>query len=302
MQTLNSENPATKGQKSAQFVTPLHLLLPPKRTTNPTSSLQNLEHARSLLLQLEHTASTQKIASRKTALQSDLQSKRALIKHLNQRLYELNQLDDSNASDSDAGSAASDSEDSDLFPSYAPANKAADAGIERRQTAGDEAMREAAEGLTSTLRARKGAGAGTSSRQAKNTDTDTGTGTGSDLFTARQNPSADPHLAQTETLLEHNRTEQESLTSSLLAMAQQLKTQSVRFGSTLEADKGVLDRAVTGLDKGALGMEAAGQRMGTLRRMTEGKGWWGRIKLYAIIFMLWVAAFLIVFAMPKLRF
>ena len=51
-----------------------------------------------------------------------------------------------------------------------------------------------------------------------------------------------------------------------------------------------------------MGMEAAGNRMGALRRMTEGKGWWGRIRLYAIIAALWVAAFLLVFVGPKLRF
>lgn len=85
-------------------------------------------------------------------------------------------------------------------------------------------------------------------------------------------------------------------------MAKQLKQQSVHFGQTLEGDKGILDRAVSGLDKNTQGMDAASQRMGTLRRMTEGKGWWDRIKLYGMIFGLWVMAFLIVFVGPKIRF
>jgi hypothetical protein len=42
--------------------------------------------------------------------------------------------------------------------------------------------------------------------------------------------------------------------------------------------------------------------MGTLRRMTEGKGWWDRIKLYGMIAGLWLIAFLIVFVGPKIRF
>jgi hypothetical protein len=85
-------------------------------------------------------------------------------------------------------------------------------------------------------------------------------------------------------------------------MARQLKQQSLHFHQTLEGDKSVVDRALSGLDKNALGMEAAGQKMGTLRRMTEGKGWWDRMKLYALIFVLWVAAFLLVFVGPKIRF
>ena len=85
-------------------------------------------------------------------------------------------------------------------------------------------------------------------------------------------------------------------------MARELKSSSLQFSSTLESDKGVLDRAVEGLDNSSSGLEAAQSRMGVLRRMTEGKGWWGRMKLYAIIFGLWVAAFLIVFVGPKIRF
>jgi hypothetical protein len=76
----------------------------------------------------------------------------------------------------------------------------------------------------------------------------------------------------------------------------------MQFASSLENEKEVLRRAETGLDKNSMGMEAAGNRMGALRRMTEGKGWWGRIKLYAIIAALWIAAFLLVFVGPKLRF
>lgn len=129
------------------------------------------------------------------------------------------------------------------------------------------------------------------------------TATGSSLFPSKAKATTgDPSITQTDAMLSQNRTEQDALTSGLLEMAKQLKQQSVHFGQTLEGDKGVLDRAVSGLDKNQLGMEAAGQRMGTLRRMTEGKGWWDRMKLYALIFGLWVAAFLIVFVGPKIRF
>ena len=85
-------------------------------------------------------------------------------------------------------------------------------------------------------------------------------------------------------------------------MAKQLKQQSIHFGNTLEGDKSIVDRTLAGLDKNTLNMDAASRTMGTLRRMTEGKGWWDRMKLYAMIAGLWLIAFLIVFVGPKIRF
>lgn len=56
------------------------------------------------------------------------------------------------------------------------------------------------------------------------------------------------------------------------------------------------------MDRNVTGLEAASKRMGYLRQMSEGKGWWGRMMLYAWIFGLMFAAFFIVAFMPKLRF
>jgi hypothetical protein len=106
----------------------------------------------------------------------------------------------------------------------------------------------------------------------------------------------------TEKELSTHRMEQEDLTSSLLTLASQLKSSSKTFQSTLEGEKSALDRAVSGIDRTSTTMEAAGKRMGLLRKMTEGKGWWGRMMLYAWIFGLWVVAILIVFVGPNLRF
>ena len=114
-------------------------------------------------------------------------------------------------------------------------------------------------------------------------------------------PQPDERAAAEQELSSH-RLEQEDLTSSLLSLAGQLKASSQSFQTTLENEKSVLDRAVQGIDKTSTTMEAAGKRMGMLRRMTEGKGWWGRMMLYAWIFGLWVVAVLIVFVGPKLRF
>ena len=103
-------------------------------------------------------------------------------------------------------------------------------------------------------------------------------------------------------LLAHNDIESTNLTASLLALAQSLKASSTAFSTSLEADTETLNRATEGLDKNTTGMEAAGKRMSLLKRMSEGKGWWGRMMLYAWIGGLWVVAILLVFAGPKLRF
>ncbi|KAL4986402.1 hypothetical protein BDW68DRAFT_163342 [Aspergillus falconensis] len=129
----------------------------------------------------------------------------------------------------------------------------------------------------------------------------TATATGSSLHDAAK-ISGPQTGAETEEALATDRLEQENLTSSLLDLATQLKTSSQQFQASLEAEKSVLARAAEGLDRTTGNLAAAERRMGMLRRMTEGKGWWGRVVLYAWIFALWVVAILIVFIGPKLRF
>ncbi|KAH9866140.1 hypothetical protein J1614_008704 [Plenodomus biglobosus] len=249
----------------------------------------NIEHARTLLLNLEHSASTIPSKSKKTALQADLQRKRELIKQLNQRIYELNQLDDT-----ESEASVDSEEDEDQFPSYAPRVKAnAGRDVAASEGQGNEALHNAAQNLASELRRRGKADAGEGAQAAS----------GNSLFPSKSTTTTgDVSQANTDALLSHDRGEQETLTTSLLEMAKQLKQQSIQFGSTLEGDKGILDRALSGLDKNTINMDAASKRMGTLRRMTEGKGWWDRIKLYGMIAGLWLIAFLIVFVGPKIRF
>jgi hypothetical protein len=238
---------------------------------------QNIEHARTLLLSLEHSAASLPTKSKKSAMQTDLQQKRDVLKQLNQRLDELTQADIDDDSD---GSVDSEDENEDNYPSYAPHRKADD-GIEVTSTSGQgsQALEDAAQILASEVRRRAGMG---SSEGAS--------ATGNSLFSSKPTTTT---TDTTEATLSHDRSEQEGLTNSLLEMAKQLKQQSIHFGRTLESDTGVLDRAVSALDTSSQGMDAAGQRIGTLRRMTEGKGWWDRMKLYAMISGLWVAIFLV---------
>lgn len=87
----------------------------------------------------------------------------------------------------------------------------------------------------------------------------------------------------------------------MLGLAQALKASSINFSQSLETEKDTLKRAEKGLDQNAQGMDAAERNMGMLRRMTEGKGWWGRIRLYAMIGALWFFCFVLVFVVPKIR-
>ncbi|KAG2170028.1 hypothetical protein VTO58DRAFT_108490 [Aureobasidium pullulans] len=254
----------------------------------------NVEYARTLLLRLEHNAADIKTQSRKSTIQADLQTKRDLIKKLNTRLIELNQLA-SLQEDSDSSSDEEEDEESQgqAVREFAPAVSTSDTLDTDPSLTSPQ---QAAQDLANNLRSRK--------PNATNSNASADSATTSALFNNRtaQTPTANREKLSTEQVLDSANRDQDILTTSLVALAQSLKQSSLSFASSLDAEKEVLRRAEGGLDKNSMGMEAAGNRMGALRRMTEGKGWWGRIRLYAIIAALWVAAFLLVFVGPKLRF
>ena len=74
------------------------------------------------------------------------------------------------------------------------------------------------------------------------------------------------------------------------------------YYSVLEQDKGLLDRALEGLDQNVSAMGMASKGMKTLQRMNEEQGFWGRLKLQLLIAGMWLVAILLVFVAPKLRF
>lgn len=125
------------------------------------------------------------------------------------------------------------------------------------------------------------------------------------LFANRRKPTAaEPQTstATAEAILDHQKQEQDALSDSILKMASALKSSSKKFSTTLEADKDVVGRAGEGMEKTERGMEAARGRMGVLKKMTEGKGWWGRMILYAWVYGLMLTLVIFVFVLPKLRF
>lgn len=247
----------------------------------------NIEHARTLLLTLEKQSSTIRIQTQRQQTQADLQSKRELVKKLNARLQELNQLGEE---EDDEDSDGEDSEEGDqMMANYAPARTDTQDGIDAAGSDGPQIPAPPSE-----LRSRRPPQASDNKDAASTTARE-------QLFADRSQRSQDPTLSQSETLLSHNRTEQETLTTSLIGLAKALKESSIQFSSSLDTEKDVLKRAEGGLDKSSQGMEAAHRNMSLLRRMSEGQGWWGRIKLYAFIFGLWIVCFLVVFIGPKLR-
>jgi outer membrane biosynthesis protein TonB len=108
--------------------------------------------------------------------------------------------------------------------------------------------------------------------------------------------------ATEEAILDHHRQEQDALSESILKLASELKASSQAFSAALEEDKEVVDRAGKGMSKTEQAMEGVTRRMGMLTRMTEGEGWWGRMRLYVVVYGLMVLLVLLVGVGPKLRF
>ena len=256
---------------------------------------QNLEYARSLLTRLERDASKLKNQTRRQETQADLVGKREVLQMLHGRLQELNELgahqleeDESSEGEDLLGEYTPDEEEEpetegDPSPTD-PAPPVTTSAIKStHMTADSEPIPALKPEPTSTLRARN--------RQVESEKAELFSGASTGLSTATA-----------EALMTHNRTEQESLTNSLLNMAQALKSSSHSFASALEEEKSILNRAAEGLDKNEQGLEAAQRRMGFLRTYTEGRGWWGRMLMYVWIAGLMVAALVITFVLPKLRF
>lgn len=281
----------------------------PHTTYERAKQQHNIEHARTLLLTLEKQSATIRTQSQRQEVQADLQRKREVIKRLGARLQEAQDEDSEEDEDQDEGSDVEGGQHG-RDVSYEPARKDTDAGLDTGQTPAMQAevlsqqaqQTQQQQQQPPSLRSRNPQtflSASDNRSAASTTARET-------LFSGRPKDTTTTtttksNLSKSETLLTHNRTEQENLTTSLLSLASALKTSSLQFSSSLETEKEVLKRAEGGLDKSAQGMEAAERKMGTLRRMSEGQGWWGRIKLYGFIFGLWVVCFVLVFAGPKIR-
>ncbi|KZL67529.1 synaptobrevin [Colletotrichum incanum] len=301
----------------------------------------NLDYARSLLTRVEQEAMHVKLLSRRQDMQADLNRKRELLERLVDRMHDLEQLheeEDDNSSDGEdiladiipTPSESMDSRSTDIptedtgdqdeddepeIPDLPPPVSAlptepsqpspAPAASEAEQYSSyktPQTTTELGTTTTQTLRSRGPA------RPDSPSATTTATARAALFASRRSNTSKSTasapvsSTATAEAILDQQRAEQDALSESILKMASALKASSQKFSDTLEQDKNVVSRAADGMDKTERSMDAASRRMGTLRKMTEGKGWWGRMILYAWVYGLMVALILMVFVMPKLRF
>ncbi|CAP92294.1 hypothetical protein E8E15_003112 [Penicillium rubens] len=275
---------------------------------------KNVEYARSLLTQLERSLPQIKALNRKHEAQAEIARDRQLLKRI-QTILEEEDAKAAAKQDEEVETEDVDDEWKELFsnPVVEKATPTSEPKDQQARTQKSDLQRDVK---------------GTSEAQQTTTSSTTTTTTTPSPTPSSTNPPTPPTLRNrhtahppppstekaaatgsktnklvgTETELSTHRMEQEDLTSSLLTLASQLKSSSQSFQSTLEGEKSALDRAVSGIDRTSSTMEAAGKRMGMLRKMTEGKGLWGRMMLYAWIFGLWVVAILIVYVGPKLRF
>ncbi|KAG5931400.1 hypothetical protein E4U53_001781 [Claviceps sorghi] len=281
----------------------------------------NLNHARSLLTKLEQDALHMKAPVRRTETQNLLNQNRDRLETLLDRLQDLRQIanDDDDSSDEEdllAGIIQTPSESIESLSSDAgdgpPTVDTPSHSVSREPTPTRESSRSSHASLTAAtpsplpltqitqeLRSRSSAHVATSAPTA----TASHSTARAALFASRRGP-AEPRTstATAEAILDQQSAEHDLLSESILKMAGALKASSQKFSSTLDADKALLGKAGEGMARTEQSMEKARGRMGTLRKMTEGKGWWGRMMLFAWVYGLMVGLLLLVFLMPKLRF
>lgn len=209
----------------------------------------------------------------------------------------------------DEDSSDNASSDEDILATYAPARTDVSSGLEHNGAdPNDQALKgpsvaaqaAAAATLVSTLKARGGASQSKAIGVGSTTGSSARTGAGSPW--SAQSSAVPDDRDNTTQLLESHESEQTALTDSLLTLASALKASTLSFSDSVTASNPLVEKTSEALDKNVGGMERASQNMGMLRKMTEGKGWWSRLGLWAKVGVLWVVLILVVFVMPKLRF
>jgi len=229
---------------------------------------------------------------------------RSVLKACEDRLDKLNQAASTNKKQAELESSDADDDDEDMqdiLRRFAPARANISSGIDIEQEETPEATNDAqihaaAAQFTSTLRSRR---PGTDPATTTPTATATTTSSSATPFPARPASSA---ASTIETLLTSHTLTQEDLTTSLLDLARALNKSTQSFSTALEASNPLVDNATSTLDKNVGGMESAERRMGMLRKMTEGKGFFARLTLWAWVGIGWAVLLVVMFIMPKLRF
>lgn len=264
--------------------------------------LHNVDGARTLLLQLERKAQGIRVQRARLGAIKLLAEERASIKKLKNRIEEIGREVEIMGSE-DGQSPVDDGEGETLFDILQQQSR--DRNMTLAKPAQDDTWQQGrpltqveqqsgAEDAAETEKNEKlFASSSTVRRRGKNQLDVSKSGGQTTGFSNMPSPE--------RALLDSSRV-QEDITTSLVSMAVQLKQQGKAMQFSMEQDKGILGRAIQGLDINLSGMEAASKNMAFLRRMSEEEGLFGRLKLYAMIFGMWIVAFLLVFVCPKLRF
>lgn len=267
-----------------------------------TKWLRSIEGARTLLLKLEQDARNIKVQRTKKEVVRDLAEKRMTIKRLRSRVEEIGREVESGGRNGYEHTRPADATDSETMYDVLQQLRAS----KRQKTQDDHSISKEAPYSASIQTAPQPEDEGSKReelfsngnirrRQGKAIGTD-------DAQDPPAKTSGFTTLRETEQSLLDTSREHESITTSLVSMAAQLKQQARQFQFTLEQDKGLLDRALEGLDQNVSAMGMASKGMKTLQRMSEEQGFWGRLKLQLLIGGMWLLAILLVFAGPKLRF
>lgn len=297
-----------------------------------TKTLHTVEHARTLLLQLEQSAPNIKIQRVKKDVVRDLAEKRKVIRKLRAVVEELGREADRREKEGILQGDWDDYEEGETVEELLglpPLDEETKPKQEQQKKAHTETNGIQGEGykpaaqpsnpppattshpnppipISPTQQAREDLLNLRQRRRAPTTNSSTTAITTSSQptrGTSSTSPSSDPTTTITTALLQTDQHTQMNLTTSLLDLATQLKTQSITLSTTLQTtDKTHLDRALAGLDSNVAGLQSASQKMGLLKRMSEGEGWWDRIMLYLWIWGMWVVAVGLVVLGPKLRF
>ena len=286
-----------------------------------TKWLHNIDYCRTLLLQLEHAAQSIRNQSKKRGAIHDLAEKRVIIKKLGRRVEDIGreverqeqerqQWSSGRVDDYDQGDDWGQGETLEAVlyklhpdlasPSHQQATPQMNGLKEGKSVHFPDPATDQTPSSTTTSPANQYPPQPTSNPR------DALFSSSSSLRqrkkTSPTSPSPSPEPADPDALLSHDRLHS-NLTTSLVDLATQLKTQTRSFHSHLSTtDADLLSRTLNSLDTTTTQMATASQKMAFLRRMSEGQGWLGRMKLYAMLAGLWALMVLLVFAGPKLRF
>ena len=259
--------------------------------------LRSIEGARTLLLKLEQSAQSIKVQRTRREVVKDLAEKRMTIKRLRSRVEEIGREVEAASSDDYRLQYEEDDETETMYDVLQQMRRAKvqpQHGGDPSATSHPDTSTETSEQNQGTDRSQLFESSSTvRRRQGKEAD---------DFSPPQGKTSGFSNLGETEKSLLSSSREHENITSSLLSMAAQLKQQAKQFDFTLDQDKGLVDRALEGLDSNVAAMGLASKGIKTLQRMSEEQGFFGRLKLQLFIVAMWVALVLLVFVVPKLRF